>query len=102
MENKGVNDEDYTGQFKRRSVAPLLLRTAFGKTEAEKWIYGITIFAWLILPWIVWESTANTVQTPLQAANMYLTATYVGIAILVLILTLSAALSKISIEPKAK
>jgi hypothetical protein len=100
MENKGVNDEDYTGQFKRRSVAPLLLRTAFGKTEAEKWIYGITIFAWLMLPWVVWES--NPDKIPVQGTEIYLTAAYAGIAMLIFILTLLSMLAKISTEPKAK
>jgi hypothetical protein len=39
---------------------------------------------------------------PLQAVKINLTVTYIGIAVFILILTLSSALSKIETEPKAK
>lgn len=40
-------DEKKPGQFYRRSLAPALLTLRFGKTEAEKLVYGVTTGAWL-------------------------------------------------------
>lgn len=100
IEKNDLKNENDKAHFYRRSVAPLLLRTSFGKTEAEKWIYSITIFAWLTLPWIVWESNPNKI--PVQGTEIYLTAGYAGLAVFIFIRTLSSALSKINTEPKAK
>jgi hypothetical protein len=102
MEKNNPNNKLGRGQFYQRSAAPLILRTPFGKAEAEKWIYSIAIFAWLTLPWLAWPSTPGKVQMPLQAVNINLIVTYIGIAVFIFILTLSSALSKIETEPKVK
>ena len=57
-----------------------------GKTEAEKWIYSVTIVAWLSMPFIIFQLTLQP---------WWLLGTYIVAAVLILVLTVISVLGDI-------
>jgi len=94
-----AEDATTAGQFYRRPGAPF----GIGKTEAEKLIYGVTIFTWLLLPWLVY-TTAQAKTNTLPLVNETLNYIYIAFAALVGIFTLASIVSpvKYDAEPPAK
>jgi len=83
------------GQFYRRPRAPMRI----GKTEAEKLIYGVTVFTWLLLPWLVY-STAQVKNDPAPTINQTLNAIYIAFALVVAIFTLMSIARPLDVTPK--
>lgn len=73
-----AEDQEKPGQFYLRTRAPM----AVGKTEAEKLIYGATIFAWLLLPWLVY-STEQVKSNTGPPINQTLNSIYIAFAVIV-------------------
>jgi hypothetical protein len=61
-----------------------------GKAEAEKWIYTVTILAWLLMPALV---------CPLNQASTGMLALYATLALFTAVMTVQSALTTIRIEP---
>lgn len=90
-----AEDAAKPGQFYRRPGAPM----GIGKTEAEKLIYAVTIFTWLLLPWLVY-STAQSKTNAAPSLDETLNTIYIAFAVLVGIFTLVSTLVSINVEPK--
>lgn len=83
------------GMFYRRASSPMRI----GKTEAEKLIYGATIFTWLLLPWLVYSSAqAKTNAAP--PVNETLNSIYIAFAVIVGIFTLVSMVMPLNVTPK--
>jgi hypothetical protein len=83
------------GQFYRRPKSPMRI----GKTEAEKLIYGVTIFTWLLLPWLVY-STAQVKSNSAPVINETLNTTYIAFAVIVGIFALVSIVVRLNVQPK--
>ena len=81
-------DQVKPAQFYRRPESPM----RWGKTEAEKLIYGATTLIWLLLPWLVYTTVrAKNSATPNGApprVDQTLNAIYIALAVVIGILTL--------------
>jgi hypothetical protein len=64
-----------------------------GKTEAEKWIYSVTVVAWLSIPLMV---------SQLGAQPSWLISVYIVFAILIVVFTVLSALGDIRVRPGAQ
>jgi hypothetical protein len=89
--------EDATkpGQFYRRPDAPM----GIGKTKAEQLIYGVTIFTWLLLPWLVY-TTAQAKTNSIPPLSQTLNSIYIAFAVIVGIVTLVSVLTPVKYEAK--
>jgi hypothetical protein len=76
-------------------VRPFLV-TSFGKTQAEKLVYSLAIFSWLALPGIVYASTSSDSRFAPLVWAVILTLVYVLLAIVLVILTLSALRAEVT------
>jgi hypothetical protein len=88
-------DEKRAGQFYQRANAPM----GVGKTEAEKLIYGVTIFTWLSLPWLVYTAATvknNAAPPVIQQLNK----AYIVFAVIVGLLTLVSIIVPLKWQPK--
>ena len=83
------------GQFFRRPAAPLRI----GKTQAEKLIYGVIIFTWLSLPWLVY-STAQAKTSVTLYLNQTWNSIYIVVAVIVGVATVVSIVAPLSDEPK--
>src|SRR5687768_13834377 len=72
-----TEDQTKAGQFYQRPKSPM----GVGKTEAEKMIYGVTIFTWLLLPWLVY-TTAQVKSNAAPPLNQTLNGIYIAFAVL--------------------
>lgn len=92
-------EEDATkaGQFYQRPDAPM----GIGKTKAEQLIYGVTIFTWLLLPWLIY-TTAQAKTNALPPLNQTLNYIYIAFAAIVGIFTLVSMLAPLNVDPKTK
>jgi hypothetical protein len=90
-----AEDAQGIGQFYRRPSSPMRI----GKTEAEKLIYGVTIFTWLLLPWLVY-STAQAKSNSALYVNETLNGIYIAFAVIVGIFALVSIVVPLNIEPK--
>lgn len=88
--------QEKPGQFYLRTRAPM----AVGKTEAEKLIYGTTVFGWLLLPWVVY-STAQAKANSSPPLNETLNAIYIAFAAIVGIFTLMSIVVPLKIGPRS-
>jgi hypothetical protein len=73
-----ADDPVKAGLFYRRPGSPL----GIGKAEAEKLIYGVTIFTWLLLPWLVY-TTAQAKTSTIPPVNQTLNCIYIAFAVIV-------------------
>jgi hypothetical protein len=83
------------GQFYRRANSPL----GVGKTEAEKLIYGVTIFTWLLLPWLVYSS-AQLKNNPPPMLDEPLNNAYILLATLVGVVTVMSMILPVKAAPE--
>jgi hypothetical protein len=60
-----------------------------GKTEAEKWIYSVTVFAWLCIP---------IVESKFEAQS-WLLGVYIVLAFLIAVVTVVSALRSVRVRP---
>ena len=93
-EEKGERPVD-PGQFYRRANSPM----GVGKTEAEKLIYGVTIFTWLLLPWLVY-STAQVKNNPAPVLDEPLNNAYILFAFLVGLITVLSMILPVKATPQ--
>ena len=89
-----AEDAGKPGQFYCRPEAPL----GIGKTEAEKLIYGVTIFTWLVLPWLVY-TTAQAKTNDIPPVNQTLNYIYIAFAAIVGIGTLVSMAAPLNVDP---
>lgn len=96
---EAADDATKPGQFFRRPRSPM----GIGKTEAEKLIYGVTIFTWLLLPWLVY-STAQAKTNTIPPLNQTLNCIYIAFAVIVALLTLVSIVMRVNddAEPPPK
>lgn len=92
---EGTDDAAWPGQFYGRPDAP----TGIGKTEAEKLIYGVTIFTWLLLPWLIY-TTAQAKTNALPPLNQTLNNIYIVFAVILGIFTIVSMLTRIKDDDK--
>ena len=93
-----AEDATQPGQFYRRPKAPL----GIGKTKAEKLIYGVTIFTWLLLPWLVY-TTAQAKTHTIPPLNQTLNCIYIAFAAILGLFTVVSILAPLNVdseEPK--
>jgi hypothetical protein len=83
------------GQFYQRARAPLKI----GKTEAEKLIYGVTIFTWLLLPWLVYSS-AKARNNAAPVLDETLNTIYIVLAVVIGIFTLLSIIMPLGVQPE--
>ena len=83
------------GQFHRRPGAPMRI----GKTQAEKLIYSVIVFTWLLLPWLVY-STAQAKSNAALYVNETLNSIYIAFAVIVGIVTMVSVVVPLNVEPK--
>ena len=95
-----AEDPSKPGQFYQRPSAPMRI----GKTQAEKLIYGVTVFTWLLLPWLVYSTAqAKTNATPGTAAptiNETLNGIYIAFALVVGIFTVISIVRPLNVAAK--
>jgi hypothetical protein len=87
-------DATKPGQYYQRAKSPMQV----GKTEAEKLIYGVTIFTWLLLPWLVY-STAKVKNNPAPAVDDTLNTIYLAFAAVVGVFTLLSIIVPLKTAP---
>jgi hypothetical protein len=92
-----ADDQKKPGQFYQRPAAPM----GVGKTEAEKLIYGVTIFTWLLLPWLVF-STAQVKSNSAPPVNETLNGIYIAFAVIVGIMALASIVVPLKVAPKLR
>lgn len=94
-----TEDQKKPGQFYQRPKAPM----GVGKTQAEKLIYGVTIFIWLLLPWLVY-STEQAKRNTGPPINQTLNSIYIALAVVVGIFAVVSIVAplKVAPEPPAK
>jgi hypothetical protein len=90
-----AEDASRPGQYYRRPGAPMRI----GKTEAEKLIYGVTVFTWLLLPWLVY-STVATKNNAAPPINATLNSIYIALALVVGIFTVVSIVRPLNVAPK--
>jgi hypothetical protein len=90
-----TDDQINAGQFYQRPKAPMRV----GKTEAEKLIYGVTIFTWLLLPWLVY-TTAQVKSNAAPPLNQSLNSIYIAFAVVVGIFALLSMILPLKITPQ--
>lgn len=90
-----TEDQTNAGQFYQRPKAPM----GVGKTEAEKLIYGVTIFIWLLLPWLVY-TTAQVKSNAAPPLNQSLNSIYIAFAVVVGIFALLSMIAPLKITPQ--
>ena len=90
-----AEDAAKPGQFYRRPDAPM----GIGKTEAEKLIYGVTIFTWLLLPWLVY-TTAQARTSTIPPVHQTLNYIYIAFAVVVGFLTLVSMAVSLNVDAK--
>ena len=83
------------GQFYRRPSSPMRI----GKAEAEKLIYGVTIFAWLLLPWLVYTAAQAKNSSPLLI-HTTLNNIYIALAVIVGIFAVVSMVVPLNVDPK--
>ena len=83
------------GQFYRRPAAPLRI----GKTQAEKLIYGVIVFTWLALPWLV-HATAQAKSNVALYVNHKWTFIYIAVAVIVGVATMVSIIAPLNDQPK--
>ena len=89
------DDASKPGQFYQRPESPM----GIGKTEAEKLIYGVTVFTWLLLPWLVYTSVFAKVSAPPPVPDK-LNNIYIGLAAVVGIVTIVSIVMPLKTTPK--
>lgn len=90
-----TEDATKSGQFYQRPDAPM----GIGKTNAEKLIYGVTIFTWLLLPWLVY-TTAQAKTNTIPPVNQTLNCVYIAFAVIVGCFTLVSMALPVKYEAK--
>ena len=89
-----TEDQTNAGQFFQRPRSPM----GVGKTQAEKLIYGVTIFTWLLLPWLVY-TTAQVKSNALPPLNATLNSSYIAFAVIVGIFALLSIIMPLKVDP---
>lgn len=89
-----TEDETNAGQFYQRPKSPMRV----GKTEAEKLIYGVTIFTWLLLPWLVY-TTAQVKSNAAPPLNATLNGIYIAFAVIVGLCALVSIIAPLKVAP---
>jgi DMSO reductase anchor subunit len=84
-------EEALSGPATARPKPPL----GIGKTEAEKWVYSVTILAWLALPALVWYYLDRGGSSP----STWALVCYVTSALLTAGATVISALTRVGGEP---
>lgn len=92
-EMEKADDATKPGQFYRRPRSPM----GIGKTRAEKLIYGVTIFTWLLLPWLIY-TTAQAKTNTIPPVHQTLNYIYIAFAVIVGFFTLMSIVMKVSDE----
>jgi hypothetical protein len=90
-----TEDETKAGQFYQRPRSPM----GVGKTEAEKLIYGVTIFIWLLLPWLVY-STAQVKSNSAPPLNETLNTVYLAFAVIIGVFALLSIVAPLRVAPE--
>ncbi|HSK63211.1 MAG TPA: hypothetical protein VK893_05200 [Pyrinomonadaceae bacterium] len=90
-----TEDATKPGQFYQRPGAPMRI----GKTEAEKLVYSVTIFTWLLLPWLVY-STAQVKNNSAPVINETLNSIYLAFAAIVGIFAVVSLVVPLNVQPK--
>lgn len=90
-----AEDPSKPGQFYQRPGSPM----GIGKTQAEKLIYGVTVFTWLLLPWLVY-STAQAKTNAAPTINETLNWIYIAFALVVGIFTAASVVRPLNVAPK--
>lgn len=90
-----AENEKKPGQFYQRTKPPM----GVGKTKAEKFIYGATIFIWLLLPWLVY-STAQVKTSSAPPLNQTLNSIYIAFGVVTGIFTVASVIMPVKYEPE--
>jgi hypothetical protein len=102
-ETGGRRTSSFIGSLRRTSIRSLgkissrkIFTRQFGKTEAEKLVYSLAMFSWLTLPLVVFVSTDPGSHFAPLGWTVISTALYVLLAIVLVILTLSALRAEVT------